>query len=183
MDDTTVDGWDQWRTTHTKWCKKELLIDATDGGCHTRWCTRSCWWMRLTKDNHVTWCAKHLLMKHTDEGVHTRWCTKQLLMDETNEGLPIPDDVHCNCCWTRQMMVSIPDDGRNDCWWVRQRKDYPYQMVPKTLFMDDIDEVIHTRWCNRNCWWMRDEEIHIRWCTKQLLMDETNEELLIPDDV
>ena len=28
-----------------------------------------------------------------------------------------------------------------------------------------------------------DEEIHTRWCTKQLLMDETNEGLPIPDEV
>ena len=34
-----------------------------------------------------------MLMDETDEGIHTRWYTKQLLMDATNEGLPIPDDA------------------------------------------------------------------------------------------
>ena len=32
------DQWDQWRTTQTRWCTKQLLMDQTDDGLETiRW--------------------------------------------------------------------------------------------------------------------------------------------------
>ena len=34
--ETAVDGWDQWTTTHTRWCTKQLLMDETDEGIHNK---------------------------------------------------------------------------------------------------------------------------------------------------
>ena len=91
------------------------------------------------RTNDTRWSTKkQLLMDETDEGIHAWWCTKLLLMDETNERLPIPDDVQNNCWWMRQMEESILDGVRNNWWWMRPMKDYPYQMMYKN-----------------NCWWMR----------------------------
>ena len=131
-----------------------------------------------------------------------RCCTKQLLMDQTKDGLSIPGEVQNNCLWTRQMNDSIPDDARNNCWWIIIMKDYPYQMIYKQLLMEERTEGIHARWSTkqldgsdqwRTChirWGTkqllmdeRDKKIHTRWCTTQLLMDETNEGLPIPDHI
>ena len=117
-------------------------------------------------------------------------------MDQTNQGLSIPDDVQNNCWWTRQIKKSIPDDARNNCWWMRPTKDYQYQIMYKQLLMDERTEGIHVGDARNNCWWTRprkdfpyqmkckttvDERdrwgIHTRWCTKQLLMDETDKEI------
>ena len=139
-------------------------------------------------------------MNETDE-THTRWCTKQLLMDEINEGLPIPDEVQNNCWWMRQIMESIPDGVRNNCWWMRPVKDYPYQMRYKTtvdgwerwwnprrmVYDTTVDgwnqtRTTHSRWNTKQLLMGETGEgIHTRWCTKQLLMDETSAELHIPD--
>ena len=37
---TTVDGWEQRRTTDTRWCIKQLSMDETDEWVHTRWRTK-----------------------------------------------------------------------------------------------------------------------------------------------
>ena len=103
-------------------------------------------------------------MDERDEEIHTRWCTKQLLIDETNEGLPISDDVQNNCWWMREMKESMPE-WRNVNGWDQRR-------------------ITHARWCTKQMMMDEtDERIHIRWCTKQLLMNETNDGLAIPDDV
>ena len=39
MYETTVDGWDQWRTTHTGWYTEQLFMDETDDGIRIRRCT------------------------------------------------------------------------------------------------------------------------------------------------
>ena len=186
MCETTVDGWDQWRTTLSRWCTKQMLMEETDEGIHTRWCTRQLlsdgWEQRIT--THTRSCikflimdetsegihsrsyTKQLLMDETDEGIHTRWCTKQLLMDETNERLPVLDDVQHNWRWTRQM--------KN-----------PYQMIHETsLDVWDQWKITHTRRCTKQLLMdERNEGIHTRWVKKQLLIDSTNDGLPIPDDV
>ena len=88
-------------------------------------------------------------------------------MVETNEGLPILDEVQNNCWWMRQMKESITDGVRNNCWWMRPMKDYTYQMKYKTTVdgMRQIKESIPDG---------------IR---KKLLVDETNEGLPIRDVV
>ena len=62
-------------------------------------------------------------MDEADEGIHTRWYTKQLLMDVTNEGLPIQDDVQTTV----------------DGWY---RWGNPYQMMYKTTIN------VRDRWRN-----------------------------------
>ena len=46
-------------------------------------------------------------MDETDKEIDSRCCTKQLLMNETNEGLPIPDDV--------ETTVDARENGKNPC--------------------------------------------------------------------
>ena len=77
------------------------------------------WYLPL---NSYWWCTK---------GMHARWCTKQLLMDATNEELPIPDDEQKNCWWMREIKDSMLDDVWYNCKWMIPMKDYPYQMMYK----------------------------------------------------
>ena len=83
MYETTVDGWDQWRSTHTRLCIKQLLMDETDEVIHARWCT------------------KQLLLNETNEGLPIQddvqnncWWTREMES--------IPDDVQ-NCWWMSEM--------------------------------------------------------------------------------
>ena len=90
---------------------------------------------------------------------------KLKFMDETNEGLSIPDDV--------QATVDGWENWRNPCQMIHEiTVDEPYQ-----------EKTYHTRWCTKQLLMDEtDKEIHSWWCTKQLLMDETNVGPLIPDD-
>ena len=75
---TTVDGIYQWRTTHTRWCADQLLMDETDDGIHTRWCRKqllidetneelhipddaqkNCWWTRHNKESTKAYVRNH----------------------------------------------------------------------------------------------------------------------------
>ena len=58
-------------------------------------------------------------------------------MDETNEGLLIPDDVQNNCWWMREMKKSLPDDLRIN---FMDKTNDKYQMIKTN---DDIQN---------NCW-------------------------------
>ena len=159
MNKTTVDGRNQWRTTHTRWCPDsdygrdrwwhpyemmhETTADRWDPWRTTRtedekknyWWMRqnkasipddvrnNRWWIRPTRD-HAYQVMYNITVSGRDRSrIHEKWWTKQLLMDETNEGIPMPDDVQSNCWWTIQMMESIPDDARNNCWWMRPIKE------------------------------------------------------------
>ena len=87
-------------------------------------------------------------------------------MDETNEGIPIPDDVQTTV------------DGR-DSW------TNPCQMMHKTnVYGWDQWRTANTRWCTDQLLMDKtDDSFHTRWCTKQLLIDNTSEGLHIPEDV
>ena len=132
-------------------------------------CVKSGWHIYHPKDGHLTFFSR----------------IKLKLMDDTNEGSSIPDDVQAtvdgwenwsnpgsvdapNKCWWIRPKIDLPyrPDARNNCGRMRPMKDYPHQIMYKQLLMDE-----------------RTEGIHARWCTKQLLMDQTKEELSIPDDV
>ena len=147
MLETTVNGWDERMTTHARWCTKQLLMDERDEGINNRWRINSCscmkrmkdytyqmvykttcWWtkqmMESIPDDARSKCwwrrpTKQLLKLKTDEGINIRWCTKQLLIGNTNEGLPIPDDVQNSCWWIWEMKESMPDDAQCNCWWMR----------------------------------------------------------------
>ena len=149
-----VDGWEKWRI-HTRWftknncwrmrpvkdypyqkCAKQMLIDDTNEGIHTRWRMNQLL-MEETNEGlpwrttHSRWCAKQLLKDETDEGIHTkyqmtyettvggwhqwritraRWCTKQLLIDETEESTS--DNARNTYLWMRTVNegLPIPDD-------------------------------------------------------------------------
>ena len=71
MPETTVDGRDQWTITHTRWSKKQQLMDETirkpyqmkyeaivDG------------WDQRTTTHARRWTK--MLMDETDEGIHAR---------------------------------------------------------------------------------------------------------------
>ena len=152
---TTVDGWNQWRTTHTGWCTKQPLVDETD------------------EENHTRWCAKQLLRGESNEVLpipdniqNNCWWMREMKK-------PIQDDVRNNCLWIRrmiyylyEMMFKITVDG-----WGRSKN--PYQMTYEAtvdgwdqwrtthtrwwtkLLMDERVEGIHTRLCTNNCWWVR----------------------------
>ena len=85
MYEAAVDGCDQWRTTHSRWRTKQLLMDKRDEDIHTRW-----------------W-AKQLLMCETNEGlpipddvqINCWW-------PETSKE-SMPDDSQKNCWWMRPM--------------------------------------------------------------------------------
>ena len=113
MYEITVDEWDQWMTTHTRWCTKQLLMDKTSEGL-------------------PRWYTKERLVDKSDQEFHSRLCKKQLLMDDTNEGLLLSIDVQNNSWWTRGIKESISDGVRNNCSWMRAMKDYPYQMMYTT---------------------------------------------------
>ena len=70
---------------------------------------------------------------------YSRWCAKQMLMDETDVGLHIPDDGQINCWWVRLTMFFIPDDVWNNCRWIRPMRNYTLVwpllgFFPKILF-------------------------------------------------
>ena len=132
-------------------------------------------------------------MDEWDVGIHARWCTK-LLVDETNQWLPITVDVqtthewendegiHTRWCrinwwWLYQMMCKTSGDERD-----RWRKSY-HMMYETTFGGWDQWRTSHTRWCRKLLLHERDEEVHARWYAIQLFMDKTNGELRIPDDV
>ena len=182
MYDTTVDGWVQWRATNTRWCTKQLLMDEKDEESIPDDVRNNCWWMRpmkdyphlkvyeTTVDGWERWSSTYQMMYETTDDeweqsrtAHTRWCTKQLLMDETDEGI-------------------LPDNVWNNCGWMRPMKNYPFQMVNKATGDGRETSNIHTRWCTKQLLMdEKDDGIHTRWCTKQLSMDENNEELPIRD--
>ena len=130
MYETTVDGSDQSRTFHTRWCTNQLLMDKTDEEYHSG-------------------CTKQLWIEEADERIHTRSCTKQLLMDVANDGLPIPDDV--------QTTIDGRENGRNPCQMMyettvdgsAQRRTYHTWWCTKEMMMDETDKEIHTRWCTK----------------------------------
>ena len=134
-----VDGWDKWRTIHT------------------RWCTSNCWWMRVLKEsmpddvrNNCRWIRPikdfpyQMMYKTTVDGqdrcrisfqMHEatvngrgKWKNPYQMMHETTV------DGCCqwrttnigwstnNCWWTRERNESMPDDVRNNCWWIRPTK-------------------------------------------------------------
>ena len=132
MYEATVDGSDQRRTYHTRWCTKQLVMDKTD------------------EEFHAGWCTKQLVIDETNEELsipedvqNNRWC-----MIPNKEF--IPDDVRNSCWWMRptngysyQIMYRATVNGwercgihtrwcRNTCWWIRKMRDYSYQMVYKT---------------------------------------------------
>ena len=109
---------------------------------------------------------EQLLMNERAEGIHARWCMKQLLMDQTNEGLTKLDHV--------QTTVDGWYSWRNPC----------QLMYETTVDGSDQWRTYHTGWCTKQLlMYNTDKEIHTRWCTKQLLMYETIEGLPIPDHV
>ena len=82
---------------------KQLLMDETNEGLPMPDDVQNnCWWIRQMKE-FIPDVVRKLFMDETDEGIHTKCRKKQLLMDKTNEGLPIPDDVQNNWCMIREM--------------------------------------------------------------------------------
>ena len=113
-------------------------------------------------------------MGERTQGIHARWCTKQPLMDQTNEGLTIPDDVQSNWWWTKQMKNSMPDDAGNNLWSMRPMKNYPYQKMCKTT----VDGWYRIRNSYQMMYetavdgWDQRTATHTRSCIERLLMDE-----------
>ena len=145
MHKTTVDGWNQWGNTQTTWGTKHMLMDETGEGIHTRYCAKqvlmdetnegipiphevqnNCWWMTTDERVHTSMMYKTNVDGWDRQRNPYHMMTKQLLTDETNEGLSIPDEIQNNCWWMRQMRKSIPDSVQNNCWWLRPMKDYQY---------------------------------------------------------
>ena len=198
---------------HARWCTKQLLMDETseglpipDGAQNNCWWARemkesipdgvrnNCWWMRPMKNY-----PHPMRYKTTVDGWDRcrkpyQMGTKQLLMDETNEGLPISDEVQNNFLWMRQMKKSIPDGVRNNCLWMRPMNDYPYQIMYKTT-ADGWGRWRnpHQMMCKRTAggwgiWrnpyqmmggtivdgWDQWRTSHTRWCTSQTTVDGWN---------
>ena len=129
---TAVDGCDRWRTTHTRWCSKQLLMEEKDKESMPNDVRNNCWWLSWRKGYPYEMMNETVADGRYRWRIQTRWCRKQLLMDEPNEGLSIPEDVPNNWSWVRQNRESIPDDVRNDCWWMRPTMDHQYQTMCKT---------------------------------------------------
>ena len=153
---TTVDRWDHWRTTYTRWWTKQLLMVESDEAINARWCT------------------KQLLMDEADEVIHTRWCTNKLSMDETNEGPPKPEIYKTTVYrWERRNPYQMMCESTVN-WWDHWRTTYT-RWYTKQLLMDESDEWVLARWytnppftdetngglpipgdVQNNCWWMRE---------------------------
>ena len=174
MYETTVDGWDQWKTTHTSdvynncWWTREMNESIRDD-VHN-----NCWWViqmnESIPDELQTNCS------------WTRQRRESIL-----------DDVRNNCWWTRLMKdyqyqtvykitvcgwvrwgnlyprwcakqlltdktnegLPIPDDVQNNCWWMRQmKKSIPDDVQSNCWWMRQMKKSIPDDVQN-NCWWMR----------------------------
>ena len=103
-------------------------------------------------------------------------------MIETNEGLLKPHDVQNNCWRMKEMKETVPLDVRNNCWWIEQAKDNSYQMEYKTTFDERQRSPYQMMYKTTVDGSDQPKTTHTRWCTKQLLMDERDEEST-PDGV
>ena len=182
MYETTVDGPEQRRTDHTRWCTKQLLMVETKKSIPDD-ARNNCWWMRPMKDFPYQIVYKQLLMDERAERIHARWRTKQLLMDQTKKGHSIPDEVQNNFWWTRQMKESIPGDVQNNCWWWKHKENHTRWCTKQLLMVETNEELPHQIMYKELLMDERTDGIHARWLTKQMLMDQTKEGISIPDDV
>ena len=153
--ETTFDGWDQWRITHTRRCAKSLLTDGRYEGIHTRWCTKQLLMdetneglpirhgVKTAVDGLDTYRNPYKMMHEpTVDGryqrriTYTRWCTKQLLM---NEGWRNP----------HQMMFETTADG-----WDQRMTTHARWCVKQLLIYETDDGPIPDD-ARNNCWRMR----------------------------
>ena len=167
MDKTIIDGQDRWRNPYKR------MQETTAHG-----------WDQWRTTNYRRF-AEQLLMGETEQWIHTRWCSKQLLMDDANEGLPMPDDVQNNCWLMRHMRIH----GR---WCTQQllmdetMKDYPHQVMKKTTagvwhswrhpyqtmhecscsWLRPRKDYLNQKMCKTTVdRWETDDRVSTRWCT------------------
>ena len=130
MYETTGDGWDHWRTTHTRWCTIQLLMEDTD------------------EEIHATWCTKQPLMDERNEGIAKSY-------EAQNNFWWMRSIKDYSYQMMRKTTVDARDRWRNPCriiyettvdWWGQCRNIHT-RWCTKQLLMDETDEGIHSRSC------------------------------------
>ena len=154
---TTVGVWDQRRTTHTRWCTKQLRTDEANEAIPIPDCVlNNCWWMREMKEsipydvrNNCWWMwpvieyPYQMMYKRNVDGRDT-WKNPFQIMHETTVDVWDQQRSTHTRQWTKQLLVDEGDEETHARWCTIQ------------LLMDEANDGLAIPDDAKNtCWWTK----------------------------